>query len=167
MFTLRNIHPKYHSSLRTIKLVIAATLPVIEKHGIDKVFEPFVSDLKILAAEGLTILNRGISQVFRGGLLLFLGDNLGSNALGGFKQSFSFSLRFCRTCYITNDTYKSVSKSSELQHRSINDKHRRECDLLTGPLCEHYSKTYGINRRSILLDIPYFSMLSRVVFLTT
>ena len=157
LFTLGNIHPKYRSSLRMINLVIAATLPVIEKHGIDKVFEPFVSDLKILATEGVTILNRGINQVFRGGLLLFLGDNLGSNALGGFKQSFSFSLRFCRTCYITNDTYKSVSESSGLQHRS-DDKHRRECDLLTGPLCEHYSKTYGINRRSILLDIPHFNM---------
>ncbi len=30
--------------------------------------------------------------------------------------------------------------------------------MLNGPLCKHYSKTYGINRRSSLLDIPYFVM---------
>ena len=142
-----------------VNLVIAATLPVIEKHGIDKVWEPFVHDLQILATEGVTVTHHGEEQVFRGGLLLSLGDNLGSNALGGFKQSFSFVLRFCRSCYVTNDTCKSVSDSSELQYRS-DEKHRRECALLSGPLHDHYSKIYGINRQSILLDIPHFSMPS-------
>ena len=50
---------------------------------------------KVLSEKGLTVLNGGNEQVFKGGLLLCLGDNLGSNALGGFKQSFSFSFRFC------------------------------------------------------------------------
>lgn len=94
-----------------------------------------------------------LNEPFRGGLLLFLGDNLGSNALGGFKEFFSFALRFCRTCYVTNDEYKSISNSSQLELRS-NDKHCHECDLLKGPLHDHYSKTYGINRRSALLDVP-------------
>ena len=142
-----------------VNLVIAATLPVIEKHGIDKVWEPFVHDLQILATEGVTLTHHGEEQVFRGGLLLSLADNLGSNALGGFKQSFSFALRFCQSCYVTNDTCKSVSDSSELQYRS-DEKHRRECALLCGPLHDHYSKIYGINRQSILLDIPHFSMPS-------
>ena len=87
----------------------------------------------------------------------YLGDNLGSNAIGGFKESFSFSFRFCRTCYVTTDTYKTISNSSELTLRS-DEKHRQECLQLNGPTYEHYSKIYGINRRSILLDIPHFSI---------
>ena len=157
LYTLGNIHPQYRSSLRMINLLIAATLPVVEKYGIDKILQPFVKDLQILASEGVSVLKHGCQQIFRGGLLLSLGDNLGSNALGGFKQSFSFSFRFCRTCYVTNDTYKTITKPSELNLRS-DDKHRQECNLLDGPLCEHYSKTYGINRRCILLDILYFNM---------
>ena len=58
-----------------------------------------------------------------------------------------------------NDLFKSVSNPSQLELR--NDvKHLRECNLLYGSLCEHYSKTYGINHRSALLDIPNFSIFN-------
>ena len=96
LYTLGNIRPQYRSSLRMINLLIAATIPVVEKHGIDQILQPFVNDLEKLATEGVTILKDGIERSFKGGLLLFLGDNLGSNATGGFKESFSFSFRFCR-----------------------------------------------------------------------
>ena len=36
--------------------------------------------------------------------------------------------------------------------------HEQQCRSLNGPLRDHYSKTYGINRRSALLDIPHFSL---------
>ena len=39
-------------------------------------------------------------QLFKGGLLAFLADNLASNALGGFNFSFSMSFRYCRTCLV-------------------------------------------------------------------
>ena len=103
LYTLGNIHPKYRSSLRMINLLIAATMPVVEKHGIDQILQPLISDLEILATEGITLLKHGVEEVLKGGVLLSLGDNLGSNTLGGFKQSFSFSKHFCRSCYITND----------------------------------------------------------------
>ena len=49
LYILANIHPKYRSSLRSINLLIAAMFPVVEKHGIDKILEPLVDDLKSLA----------------------------------------------------------------------------------------------------------------------
>ena len=121
----------------------------MERHGIENVLQPFIQDLKVLATEGVTVTIRGEERTFKGALLLCLGDNLGSKTLGGFKQSFSFSLRFCRT---TNDLYKSVSNPSQLELR-CDDKHLHECNLLSGPLCQHYSKTSGINRHSVLLDM--------------
>ena len=36
--------------------------------------------------------------------------------------------------------------------------HEEECLLLCGPLNEHFLTTYGINRRSVLEDIPGFSV---------
>lgn len=48
-----------------------------------------------------------------------------------------------------------VSESFEKREDDI---HRRQCDMLDGPTSSHYSKTYGINRRSSLLDIKFYSM---------
>ena len=74
----------------------------------------------------------------------------------GFKESLSFAFRFCRSCYVTNNTCKTLL-SAEIKLRS-DEKHRGECELVSGPFHEHYSRTYGINRCSALLDIPYYSM---------
>ena len=58
LFTLGNIHPKYRSSLRVIHL-IAATVPIVEKHGLNEILQPFIRDLQILATEGVTVMKNG------------------------------------------------------------------------------------------------------------
>jgi len=113
----------------------------------------------MLATDGITVKLHGTEWNFRRALLAILGDNLASNGLGGFKQSFSFAFRFCQTCYVTNDTYKALADSRQVELRS-DAKHDEQCNFLDGPLRDHYSKTYGINRRSILSQTPYFSMFS-------
>lgn len=157
LFTLGNIDPKFRSSLRVIHLVLAATAPVIEKHGLDAIMEPFVEDLKSLASEGITVFVNGIERTFRGALLAFLADNLASHSLAGFKESFSFALRLCRTCLITKDDYKSCACSRDCTPRS-DASHEQHCELVKGPMGAHYSTAYGVNRRSCLVDIPHFSL---------
>jgi len=103
LFTLGNIEPIHHSFLRVVHLLIAAPLPIGEKHGLHAIMQPLVSDFRTLATKGVTVSVNGVDRTFQGALLLCLGDNLGSNTIGGFKQSFSFAFRFCRTCYITKD----------------------------------------------------------------
>ena len=159
LFTLGNIQPKHRSSLRVIQLLVAATAPMIEKYGIDSILEPFVRDLKLLATTGITVTINNTDRTFRGALLVFLADNLASHLLGGFKLSFSFALRICRTCNVTNDTYKSISSSRRLKLRS-DSQYMDQCKLLDGPLRDHYSKLYGINRCSVLSEIPFYSMFS-------
>ena len=63
LFTLGNIHPKYRSSLRVIHL-IAATVPIVEKHGLNKILQPFICDLQILATEGVTVMKNGFERTF-------------------------------------------------------------------------------------------------------
>ena len=157
-YMLGNIAPKYRSQLKLINLAIIASVPLIESYGLDKVLEPFIVDLNILATTGISINIDGLHKNFKGALLAFLADNLASNDLGGFKKSFSFSFRCCRTCLVTHDTLSSIFISDGYERRSM-DTHLQHISLLDGPTGSHYSKTYGINRRSALLDIAYFNML--------
>ena len=124
-FTLGNIRPKLRSSLKAIHLVAVATSPVIEKYGLNKILEPFIADLNHLATTGIRVRVHGHEQIFRGALLAFLADNLGSNALGGFKLSFSFAYRYCRTCLVPNkDAVSSIdSKAFILRSTDTHKKH--------------------------------------------
>ena len=134
-----------------------ATYPIIEKHGLDCILKPFVQDLNVLSTTGLEVEIGGVKRTFRGALLAFLADNLASHGLGGFKMSFSFSFRSCRVCMATVSGYSSSFCHRDFEERT-NEKHRKQCDELEGPLKDHYSKIYGVNRKSILLDVAYFSM---------
>lgn len=89
-YTLANIHPKHRSQLKNINLAIVASVPTIEKHGIDNILKPFISDLNILSTTGIEVSNSGCTRTFRGALVTFLADNLASNDLGGFKKSLHF-----------------------------------------------------------------------------
>ena len=156
-FTLGNIHPKFRSSLRAINLALCAAVPVIEKYGIDQILQPFLQDLTILATQGISITHDGAQQTYKGAILAFLADNLASNELGGFKLSFSFAFRFCRTCLVTTPSLASGYTDDAFEVRTT-ESHERHCSLLNGPLRDHYSKTYGVNRRSSLLGITNFNM---------
>ena len=39
------------------------------------------------------------------------------------------SFRFCRTCYVTSDEYKTLTDSSELKLRSETS-HQKECEVI-------------------------------------
>ena len=145
--------------MQTHFLFATATHPNIEKYGLDSILRPFIDDLRCLPTVGIDVTIDGVQQKFYGGLLTFLGDNLASNAIGGFKESFSTTFRCCRTCLATNNSQKETFDSSMFQLRT-DSAHVQHCNDLNGPLKDHISKTYGINRRSILIDAPYFSMFN-------
>ena len=156
-YTLGNIAPKYRSQLKVINLVLIATVPVIEVYGLQKVLQPFVRDLNILATTGISVSIDGCNRVFKGGLLTFLADNLASNQLGGFKQSFSFAFRWCRTCLVSSNSLCNSFVSADYEKRTkVN--HEQHLQSIQGPLASHFSKVYGINCRSALLNVKDFDM---------
>lgn len=156
-YTLGNISPIYRSQLRLIHLAIVATIPVIEKHGLNRILQPFISDLNILSTKGIEVTVSGVQRTFKGALIAFLADNLASNDLGGFKKSFSFAFRSCRSCLATRESFRKGFTSDTFELRTESE-HKRQLGKLTGPTAEHFSKTYGINKKSALLDINHFSM---------
>lgn len=156
-YSLGNIAPKYRSQLKTVNLAIVATVPVIEKYGLDKVLQPFLTDVNTLSTAGISVTIKGLERVFKGALLTFLADNLASNDLGGFKKSFSFAFRSCRTCLVTRDSLSSSFTSEGFESRN-DAKHEEHIQKLVGPTENHFSMTYGVNRRSSLQDFKFFSM---------
>lgn len=68
LFALGNIHPKYRSTLRTIQLVLTAT---IENYGLHIISKPFIDDLKVRASDGIAFSMGAKEKVFRGVLLVF------------------------------------------------------------------------------------------------
>ena len=59
----------------------------------DTLLSRFIEDLKVLYCDGIEV-GVGCNKCFFGGLLA---DNLAAHAVGGFKESVSFTLRICRT----------------------------------------------------------------------
>lgn len=109
------------------------------------------------------VLLFGEDKVIHGGLLAFLADNLAAHTVGGFKQSMSFALRICRGCLITRELSQSCfsEESVDCELRTPTT-HFDQCTLLSGSLEKHYSTTYGINRLSILEEIPEFSVTNNL-----
>lgn len=130
---------------------------LIEAYGLHKVLQPFVTDLNTLATNGISVTIDGFKRTFKGALVTFLADNLASNQLGGLEQSFSFSFWSCRTCLVTQNSLSSSFVSNTFETRTLVE-HLKPLELLTGPATAHFSKTYGINKRSALLDIKDFDM---------
>ena len=156
-FTLSNIRPQYRSTLKAINLIAVAKYKDICTYGINKYLSPFVDDLKTLYCDGISVSIGGNECKFYGGLVAFLADNLAAHAVGGFKESMSFALRICRSCMITGPESQSCFLEEYTQLRTPCT-HVSQCMLLEGPLEAHYSTNFCINRRSILEDIPGFSV---------
>ena len=158
-FVLSNVRSQFRSTLKAINLVAVARNEDIVKYGLDCVLRPFVQDLKKLYCDGISIRVGLEHRTFYGGLLAFLADNLAAHAIGGFKESMSFSLRICRSCMITRPQSKECCTETTCTLRTAED-HFEQTQLLDGPLKGHHSTNFGINRESILNEVPGFSVIN-------
>ena len=79
--------------------------------------------------------------------------------VGGFKEGISFALRICRSCMVTNEESQQVYSKKQCILRNV-DSYEYYCSLLHGPLYSHFSTIYGINHRSVLEDVPGFSVVT-------
>ena len=156
-FTLANIRPQYRSSLKAIFLLAVARCEDIDKYGIDKFLSPFVDDLKHLYLDGITITTESNEMKYHGALVAFLADTQAAHKVGGFKGSAAFAHRICRSCMATKDDIQS-SFYEELFTLRTPEQHEQQCRLLMGINRHRLSIEYGINRTSILEEVPGFSV---------
>lgn len=90
------------STGRKLNFLGSCDMPKSEQSGVNKVFEPLMTDLKVLEERGIMISD---GSVVRATLVAISGDNLGSHSIGGFLENFSRADHFCRYCEIDRDTF--------------------------------------------------------------
>ena len=154
-FTLGNIRPLHRSALKSIFLAKSTT---IKANGMDSILKPFIDDLKTLYDVGIKVTYGGNEEIWNGALLVFLADNLAAHELGGFKESFSFARRFCRSCLTNKEYSQSHFRDNQFTLRD-KDAHRQHCSQLNGLNRMNISIEYGINRQSSLDSLPNFSVV--------
>ena len=157
--TILNIPPVYRSRLQNIFAVAIAPVQKVKKHGFLIVLQDFLDTVKRLKSEGLFISAR--NSLLRGDLIAVLCDTPAAAALGGFKESSSFSHHFCRSCMANQETFMHHRYEGEVQLRDM-EKHNGHCSVLENPALKNrrdfWSKTYGVNGRSCLCAIPDFDV---------
>ena len=126
LFTIANIPPKYRSSLKCLYMFAVAKASDIKKFTPDAILAPFISDIKTLSEDGISVTYSDKVINYKGTLLAFVADNLASHAIGGFKEGFSSTFRFCRTCLATRAQVSEEFLSEKfILHTS--DEHKRHC----------------------------------------
>ena len=157
--SILNIPPVYRSRLQNIFAVAIAPVHKVKKHGFLLVLQDFLDTMRKLRCEGIFVTGR--NTLVRGDLIAVLCDTPAAAAIGGFKESSSFSHHFCRSCMASKDTFMHQRFEEEVALRDM-EKYNQHCLVLDNTALknrrEFWSKTYGVNGRSCLCAIPDFDV---------
>ncbi|GBM07434.1 hypothetical protein AVEN_26501-1 [Araneus ventricosus] len=127
-YILGNIYPEFRSCVDNIQLSILVKSTYAKKFGINMIVEPLIKDLNILASHGISVRDK----TFVGSLSFISGDNLGSNMIGGFVESFSNKVNYyCRTCLCTKTEVQNVFSDENISLRTPQNYEQHVTELLT------------------------------------
>ncbi len=163
-YQLANLYSEYRSKLKSIHLVAIAEHKYLKKYGLDRILRPLVDELQVLGADlGYHFKIQGGSVCLRGALLAVVADTPASNLLGAFKESVGGAKRKCRHCMADFEAMQSLFTEEEfdLRNKDLHDYHLEQMEE-DPSLAEHYSKEYGVVKRSILLEAPYFDVTQQL-----
>lgn len=158
-FTLANIPPQHRSKLTAIQMLCLAKSKDLRMFGIDKLLNDFVCTVREMQSNGINITINGEAKQVYGTLVACPCDTLAAQWLGGFKEGVSFARQSCRTCTADKTSMKTKFMARDFPERSLNE-HLHRCDqleTLSKVTKTYWSKIWGINRRSVLLDIDNFN----------
>ena len=151
-FTLRNVSPKYNSSLLNIHLAALFHAQDIKTYGFEKILAPLVQDVSALETNGIQIPL--FDHSVYGTIIQVTGDNLGIHSLFGFVES--FSARYCcRFCLLEKEDYQTefTEDSSKMSFRT-KELHVEHCQTMqTNPTLPY---VMGVKKSCPLNSLQYF-----------
>jgi hypothetical protein len=110
--------------------------------------------------QGVKFDIHGIDDVCYGMLVAVVADTPAANLLGGFKEGVAFAEKPCRACDVRRCSMSEIVTVSdgvlrdEMEHRDrVN-----QLSELSKPSYQYWSKEYGINRGSVLMEVPGFEI---------
>ena len=156
-FFLGNIEEQYISQLQNLNLCIIVKEKFIKKYKTYKqVLRPLIQDLLTLQNEGILVTVDNMMVRLFGGVATISANNLSSHALAGFQRVFN-SGRFCPQCMTSYVDKNKTLVECDTTIRT-NEMHYYHLSAISGP--GHISSSvYGVEKRCLLLDLPYFNVL--------
>jgi len=158
---LLNIRPVYRSRLSSIQLLAIAKTTHIRRFGMDRLLSDFRHGMQELA-EGFAVPDIGFCV---GSLISVVADTPAANQIGGFKEGVGFAKRKCRTCDCNPEEMTSYFCENDFRLRTETE-HVRRCITLAQLSCpsrQYWSKEYGINCHSPLMELPFFHVTECLV----
>ena len=163
-YQLANIYPAYRSKLKSIHLIAIVETKYLKKYVVDMILKPFIHELNVLGEDhGYNFRINGGNICLRGALLAVLADTPASQFLGAFKESVGGAKRKCRHCTADFESMQTLFTEEDFAPRSKEIREYQLEQLHNNPeLYNHYSKEYGVVKRSILMDAPYFNVTKQL-----
>ena len=164
-WTILNIPILFRSKLQSINLLaIAKNVDLKHFDGYKMLLKDLLTSLQKLVV-GVTIKVDNVEKTFFGILICGFGDTPAAQALGGFKEGVGASLSPCRTCNISRQHISTVLLHKQCLCRTSEEHlYRVQClENMSDADRFHWSKLWGINKRSILMNIPHFDVTSCIL----
>lgn len=162
-YTLGNINPKQRSKLAAIRLLAIAKSSDISQCGVDVILQRIHEDLNLLY-NGVNIKTAKGERTVYGAVVSLCGDTLAQHELAGFKEGVGFAFSKCRHCECNFEDMQVYFDSENFVKRSL-DRHVRQCNEIeraaTDFLRNCLKTTYGINRKSKLIEFPAFDLIKQ------
>ena len=162
-YTLGNIDPKCRSKLAAIRLLAIAKAEDVSQWGVDVVLQRILKDVDLLY-NGVKIETSNGDMDLHGAVIAVCGDTLAQHELAGFKEGVGFAYSKCRHCECTFEDMQTCFDENEFVRRTL-ENHCRQCleidKASTDNLKASLRTTYGINRRSRLVDFPAFDLINQ------
>ena len=158
-WTLANIQPQMWSKWSNIHMLGICKTKYLKKHGTKTFLIDFIETLLKLK-EGIWMQVCGSERCLYGILTAVLADTPAGCIHNGDEAIYIICKKGCRTCNINTPEIQTKIRLSDLEERCP-VLHRQRCsDLQEMPerLRPYWSKQWGINGTSPLLQLPYFKI---------
>ena len=151
-FMIDNLDAQQKSSLKNIHLCLLVKYKYIKQYVYDVILKPIFDDLFVLENEGLSIEINGMEQIYHGTAIALCGDNLSSNAVGGFSQNFNAG-RICRFCMATKEQTLVKTKESQFVMRTPKT-YKKHVGAIEAD--DAFIKIYGVRHNCIFNGLQHF-----------
>jgi len=164
-YTLCNIPPEYRSKLSVVQLLAIAKTKDVRRSGVRVLLNDFLQTVKQMSNGGINMEVNGRDHLIVGSLLLVVADTPAAHWLGGFKEGVGFSFKSCRACNASSSTMKCHFSADYFERRHLSEHIQRCADLrsLSKDAAKYWSRQWGINGTSCLMDIPHFDVCTCIV----
>ena len=158
-WTLANIQPQMQSKWSNIHLLGICKTKYLKKHGTKTFLIDFIETLLKLK-EGIRMQVCGSERCLYGILIAVLADTPAAAFITEMKQSTSFAKKGCWTCNIYTPEIQTKIRLSDLEERCpvLQRQHCSDLQEMPERLRPYWSKKWGINGTSPLLQLPYLNI---------